>query len=86
MESGQLESPNFPEDYQLNKECIWRIRDIPSISEFSEMSCIFPLLPSPRIIQLILLKFMNFKFSLPVSFSDIEVYTTLGCPRTFKLH
>jgi CUB domain len=28
MESGQLESPNFPEDYQPNKECIWRIRYI----------------------------------------------------------
>jgi len=25
MEQGQLESPNFPEDYQPNKECIWRI-------------------------------------------------------------
>ncbi|KAL3278791.1 hypothetical protein HHI36_016314 [Cryptolaemus montrouzieri] len=22
---GHLESPNFPEEYQLNKECIWRI-------------------------------------------------------------
>ena len=85
MESGQLESPNFPEDYQLNKECIWKIRDIPSISEFSEMSCIFPL-PSLSNSQLILHKFMNLKFSPSVSFSDIEVYTTLGCPRTFKLH
>jgi hypothetical protein len=28
MEAGQLESPNFPEDYQPNKECIWRIRCI----------------------------------------------------------
>jgi hypothetical protein len=27
MEAGQLESPNFPEDYQPNKECIWRIRN-----------------------------------------------------------
>lgn len=26
METGQLESPNFPEDYQPNKECIWRIK------------------------------------------------------------
>jgi hypothetical protein len=26
MEAGQLESPNFPEDYQPNKECIWKIR------------------------------------------------------------
>ena len=25
MESGQLESPNYPEDYQPNKECIWRV-------------------------------------------------------------
>ena len=25
MESGQLESPNYPEDYQPNKECIWKI-------------------------------------------------------------
>ena len=25
MEQGQLESPNFPEDYQPNKECVWRI-------------------------------------------------------------
>ena len=25
MESGQLESPNYPEDYQANKECIWRV-------------------------------------------------------------
>ena len=25
METGQLESPNYPEDYQPNKECIWRI-------------------------------------------------------------
>jgi hypothetical protein len=24
-ESGQLESPNYPEDYQPNKECIWKI-------------------------------------------------------------
>jgi len=26
METGQLESPNFPEDYQPNKECIWKIQ------------------------------------------------------------
>ena len=25
MESGQLESPNYPEDYVPNKECIWVI-------------------------------------------------------------
>ena len=25
MESGQLESPNYPEDYQPNKECIWKV-------------------------------------------------------------
>ena len=25
MESGQLESPNYPEDYQPNKDCVWRI-------------------------------------------------------------
>ena len=25
MESGQLESPNYPEDYQPNKECVWRV-------------------------------------------------------------
>ncbi|XP_023349117.1 tolloid-like protein 1 [Eurytemora carolleeae] len=25
-ETGQLESPNFPEDYQPSKECIWKIR------------------------------------------------------------
>ena len=25
MESGHLESPNFPDDYQPNKECTWRI-------------------------------------------------------------
>ncbi|XP_070545496.1 tolloid-like protein 1 isoform X2 [Ptychodera flava] len=24
-ESGQLQSPNFPDDYQPNKECIWKI-------------------------------------------------------------
>lgn len=24
-ESGRLESPNYPDDYQPNKECIWRI-------------------------------------------------------------
>ena len=28
MEAGQLESPNFPEDYQPNKECIWRVRKL----------------------------------------------------------
>ena len=26
MESGKLESPNYPEDYHPNKECVWRIR------------------------------------------------------------
>ena len=27
MESeGQLESPNYPEDYQPNKECVWKIK------------------------------------------------------------
>ena len=26
MESGQLESPNYPEDYQPNKDCVWRIQ------------------------------------------------------------
>ena len=31
MESGQLESPNFPEDYQPNKECIWRVRNVANI-------------------------------------------------------
>ena len=25
METGQLESPNYPEDYVPNKECIWVI-------------------------------------------------------------
>ena len=25
MENGQLESPNYPEDYVPNKECIWVI-------------------------------------------------------------
>ena len=25
MESGHLESPNFPDDYQPNKECTWKI-------------------------------------------------------------
>lgn len=25
MESGQLQSPNYPDDYRPNKECIWRI-------------------------------------------------------------
>ncbi len=25
MESGQLESPNYPEDYVPNKECVWVI-------------------------------------------------------------
>ncbi len=25
MESGQLESPNYPEDYVPNKECVWII-------------------------------------------------------------
>ena len=25
METGQLESPNYPEDYQPNKECVWRV-------------------------------------------------------------
>lgn len=24
-ESGQLESPNYPDDYQPKKECVWRI-------------------------------------------------------------
>lgn len=24
-EVGHLESPNFPEDYQPNKECIWKL-------------------------------------------------------------
>ena len=24
-ESGQLASPNYPEDYHPNKECIWKI-------------------------------------------------------------
>lgn len=24
-EGGHLESPNFPEDYQHNKECVWRL-------------------------------------------------------------
>lgn len=24
-EGGHLESPNYPEDYQLNKECIWKL-------------------------------------------------------------
>jgi tolkin protein len=23
MDEGHLESPNYPEDYQANKECIW---------------------------------------------------------------
>ena len=23
MEQGKLESPNYPDDYQANKECIW---------------------------------------------------------------
>ena len=32
MEAGQLESPNFPEDYQPNKECIWRVRNCLGIS------------------------------------------------------
>lgn len=25
MDSGHLESPNFPDDYQPNKECTWKI-------------------------------------------------------------
>ena len=25
MENGKLESPNYPEDYQPKKECVWRI-------------------------------------------------------------
>lgn len=25
VESGHLESPNFPDDYQPNKECTWKI-------------------------------------------------------------
>ena len=25
-ESGTLESPNFPEDYQPSKECVWKIK------------------------------------------------------------
>ena len=25
METGQLESPNYPEDYHPNKECVWRV-------------------------------------------------------------
>ena len=25
MENSKLESPNYPEDYQPKKECIWRI-------------------------------------------------------------
>ena len=25
METGKLESPNYPEDYQPKKECVWRI-------------------------------------------------------------
>ena len=32
MEAGQLESPNFPEDYQPNKECIWRVRNVINIA------------------------------------------------------
>ena len=74
MESGQLESPNFPEDYQLNKECIWRIRSVqPLISEFIQNI-------SPPLSWLILqTKFMNNKIQ-----SDIEVYTSPEYPRTFK--
>jgi hypothetical protein len=33
MEAGQLESPNFPEDYQPNKECIWKIRQEPGVAK-----------------------------------------------------
>ena len=25
MGAGHLESPNYPEDYQANKECVWKI-------------------------------------------------------------
>lgn len=25
MPTGHLESPNYPEDYQSNKECIWKL-------------------------------------------------------------
>jgi tolkin protein len=25
MDEGHLESPNYPDDYQANKECIWKL-------------------------------------------------------------
>jgi len=54
MEAGQLESPNFPEDYQPNKECIWRVRvpeDFQVALKFQSFeienhdNCVYDLLP-----------------------------------------
>lgn len=25
QDSGQIQSPNYPDDYQSNKECVWKI-------------------------------------------------------------
>lgn len=25
MDEGHLESPNYPDDYQPNKECVWKL-------------------------------------------------------------
>lgn len=30
--SGHLESPNYPDDYQPNKLCIWKL-SVPEVSE-----------------------------------------------------
>jgi len=37
MDEGHLESPNYPEDYQANKECIW----ILSVSESYQVALKF---------------------------------------------
>ena len=62
METGQLESPNYPEDYVPNKECIWVI----TVPEGFQVALKFQsfevsyLLPSPfRLLHLLFICSLN---------------------------